>query len=224
MGSATVHVLDHDNAAEAASVIARAFDDDPLNVAMFPDPGARARLAPTLFEALVRYDVLFGQVDYLPGLTAVASWQGPGATPETPEQLAQAGFDDLPGGVPLKSFGAVFDAVTAAVGKMAPEPHWHLRLLAVDPDRQGEGLGTALLQHGLQRAGASGQPVVLETFAPRTVPFYLRNGFEVIVDEVETSYNLRFWVLRHEPKSLPRAEVAAAPRGSEANKAEGQHF
>lgn len=196
---ATFQVLDHDKVAQAASVVARAFDDDPLNVAMFPDPAARARLAPRLFEALVRYDVLFGRVDYLPGLSALATWQGPHATSEAPEQLAQAGFDDLPDGIPLQRFSTVFDAIADAVGRIAPEPHWHLRLLAVDPDHQGAGLGTALLQHGLRQAAASGQSAVLETFAPRTVPFYLRNGFEVIVDEVEPTYGLRLWALRRGP-------------------------
>lgn len=47
-------MLDHDKVAQAASVVARAFDDDPLNLAMFPDPAARARLGPPLFQALVR--------------------------------------------------------------------------------------------------------------------------------------------------------------------------
>jgi hypothetical protein len=73
----------HDKVAQAASVVARAFDDDPLNVAMFP------------------------------GVTAVATWQGPDATSETTGQLAQAGFDELPDGVPLKSFDAVFGAIGA---------------------------------------------------------------------------------------------------------------
>jgi hypothetical protein len=31
------------------------------------------------------------------------------------------------------------------------------------------------------------------------VPFYVRNGFEVIVDEVEPTYGLRFSALRHAP-------------------------
>ena len=72
-----------------------------MNLAMFPEPAAGARFRSPLFQAFVRYDVLFGRVDYLSGLIAVATWQGPHAASEAPGQLAQASFDDLPDGVPL---------------------------------------------------------------------------------------------------------------------------
>jgi GNAT superfamily N-acetyltransferase len=196
-GAAIAHVLEDDEVRRAASVIARAFHDDPLNVYLYPDDRERTRLAPQMFEALVRYDHLFGRVDRLLDFVAVATWQLPGETTETQERLAQAGFDDLPDEVPLERLGAVFDVITAAIERIAPEPHWHLRLLAVDPGRQSGGLGANLLQDGLRRADASGRPVLLETFAERTVPFYCRNGFEVIVDDVEPTSGLRFWALRY---------------------------
>jgi GNAT superfamily N-acetyltransferase len=186
-----------DEVARAAFVITRAFHDDPLNVYLFPDESARARLSPLMFGALVRYDQLFGQVDRLPDFAAVASWQVPEETAETPERLTQAGFDDLPDEVSIERLGTFFDVVTAKIEAVAPEPHWHLRLLGVDPGRQGGGLGATLLQHGLRRADASGYPVLLETFAERTLPFYLRNGFAIIADEVERTSGIRYWALRH---------------------------
>ncbi|MGO8876513.1 MAG: GNAT family N-acetyltransferase [Acidimicrobiales bacterium] len=189
--------------APAAALIARAFDEDPLNAHFYPDAADRARLAPSMFEAIVRYDVLYGQVDRLVDFTALAAWRVPVGSEETPEKLARAGFADLPGDVPLGAFDAVFAAIAAATEKVAPEPHWHLEVLAVDPACQGCGLGTVLLQHGLSRAHAGGHPVLLETFAPRTVPFYRRHGFEVIVDDVESTYGLRYWVLRHVPRVTP---------------------
>ena len=162
----------------AGALIARAFHHDPLNVHLYPDEGLRARVAPRMFEAFVRYDHLFGQVDCLDDFAAVASWQQPDDE-ETPERLARAGFDDLPAEVNVEALGAVFGPIGAATERAAPGPHWHLRLLAVHPARQSGGLGATLLEHGLRRADATGHGVLLETFAERTVPFYLRNGFEV---------------------------------------------
>jgi GNAT superfamily N-acetyltransferase len=188
-----VPALQHDEIGRAADVIARAFHDDALTVHLYPDGRERARLAPLMFAALVRYDHLFGQVDRLPGFTAVATWVRPGETTETPERLARAGFDELPDEVPLERLDAFFSVVERAVKGVAPGPHWHLRLLGVDPDHQGGGLGTALLNHGLGRAETTGHPCVLETFSERNVPFYLRNGFDLVVDDTEPATGLRFW-------------------------------
>ena len=80
----------------ASAVIARAFHDDPLTVHLYPDEQQRMRLNPVMFEALVRYDCLFGQVDHLPGFTAVATWVRPAEMTETAERLAAAGFDVHP--------------------------------------------------------------------------------------------------------------------------------
>jgi GNAT superfamily N-acetyltransferase len=183
--------------AAAAGLIARAFHDDPLTVHLYPDAAERALLSPLMFEAIVRYDVLFGCVDRLRGFAGVATWGFPDAPPETPERLAEAGFDALPDEIPLQRLGAVFDHIVPAIHRVAPEPHWHLRLLGIDPGRQSGGLGATLLRHGVDRAAASGNPVVLETFSERAAPFYVRNGFEVIVDGVEPSSGLPFWALRH---------------------------
>ena len=181
----------------AAGIIARAFDEDALYVHLYPDGATRVRVSPVMFDAIVRYDQLFGQVDHLPGFTAVATWMRPGETEETPARLAQAGFDDLPVEVPLATLDAVFSYIGPAIANVAPEPHWHLRLLGVDSGHQGGGLGAVLLRHGLDRAANTGHPVVLETFAERSLPFYLRNGFELLLDDVEPGSDLRFWALRH---------------------------
>lgn len=181
----------------AGCVVARAFETDDLNRRQYPDPEIRTRCAPMLFEALVRYDQLFGQVDYLEGFVAVASWMRPGEI-ETPERLAQAGFDDLPEDVDMDFIEKVSGFVGPAIAEAQREPHWHLRLLAVDPEHQGGGKGAALMRHGLDRAAASGHAVVLETFSPRAMQFYTRNDFETIVDAVEPTSGLRFWARRHD--------------------------
>jgi GNAT superfamily N-acetyltransferase len=181
----------------AGAVIARAFYADPLNVHLYPDERMRTQIAPSMFTAYVRLDQMFGQVDHLPELQAVASWVLPGEAAETPERLAEARFDDLPAEVPLDVLETVFGFIGSAVAEIAPEPHWHLRLLGVEPGLQGGGLGALLVQHGLRRAAAGGHPVMLETFSERNLGFYARSGFELLVDDVEPISGVRFWALRH---------------------------
>ena len=189
-----------DEVEAAAAVIARAFHEDELNVHLYPDDRERSRLAPAMFEAIVRYDFLFGQVDRLPELAAVATWLRPGDADETPERLTEAGFDDLPDEVPLDTLGEVFAFVEQAHARAIPEPHWYLRLLGVAPGRQRRGLGGALLKHGLARASDSGHPCFLETFSERNVPFYLHHGFELVVEDVEPVSGLRFWSFLRSPE------------------------
>ena len=178
MGAPPVLPLQKDDVELAGRVIARAFHEDELTVHLYPESDSRARFAPAMFAAFLRYDQLFGQVDHLAGCTAVASWIGPGETVETPERLAQAGFEDLPDKVPIATLDSVFGFIGPAIAKAAPEPHWHLRLLGVEPGHQGGGLGAVVMRHGIDRAADSGHPVVLETFSERAVPFYLRNGLD----------------------------------------------
>ena len=113
---------------------------------------------------------------------------------------------------PLETLDTVFGFIGQAIAKVATEPHWHLRLLGVDPGHQGGGLGAVVLRHGLDRAADTGYPVVLETFAERSVPFYLRNGFEFLVDDVEPGSGLRFWALHHVPRRLVARSPSIARR------------
>jgi GNAT superfamily N-acetyltransferase len=61
-------------------------------------------------------------------------------------------------------------------------PHWYLPWLAVDPARQGEGLGARLLELGLRRVDSDAVPAYLETPDPQTIPFYERRGFRVTTE------------------------------------------
>lgn len=52
--------------------------------------------------------------------------------------------------------------------------------MAVAPAAQGQGLGRALVTHGLDQARAEGSTAFLETGTPRNVPFYQSLGFQVV--------------------------------------------
>ena len=60
------------------------------------------------------------------------------------------------------------------------EPHWYLATLGTEPDRQGQGIGSALLRPVLARVDEEGVPAYLESSKERNVPLYARFGFEVI--------------------------------------------
>jgi GNAT superfamily N-acetyltransferase len=55
--------------------------------------------------------------------------------------------------------------------------HWYLALMAVRPQLQGHGLGTALLHHQLAYLDQTAQPAYLEAADRRSRQLYLRHGF-----------------------------------------------
>ena len=141
-------------------------------------------------------------MDRLDGFGAVATWLGPGHGAETPQRLSEAGFDQLPeqvGSSPLDRLRAFYSVVEEAHRNALPEPHWYLRLLGVEPTQQGRGLGLTLLQHGLSRADENGHSCFLETFQERNVPFYLRHGFQLVIDTVEPTSGIRIWSFLRPP-------------------------
>ncbi|WP_067142776.1 GNAT family N-acetyltransferase [Microtetraspora malaysiensis] len=61
----------------------------------------------------------------------------------------------------------------------------HLDQLAVDPDHQGQGVGTRLIEAVCDAAAATSDAITLTTFrdVPWNAPWYARRGFEVLPPE-----------------------------------------
>lgn len=75
------------------------------------------------------------------------------------------------------------------------EPAWFLGTVGVDPDRQGHGLGRAVLTPGIEAAAAEGVPAFLETSDKNNVRFYQRLGFEVTAEYILPDGGPRTWAM-----------------------------
>ena len=60
------------------------------------------------------------------------------------------------------------------------EPHWYLPLIGTDPTQQGNGFGSALLDHTLAICDQQNVPAYLEATSPRNIRLYQRHGFVVL--------------------------------------------
>ena len=165
----------------AARVLAHAFRDNPLNVAVIEssDParrllsnlhGMRASLAATERGGEAFVALLEGHV--AGALLAIP----PGAYPlSAPGWLRQVRCVLGQGWHVATRWGEVFDALRA---RHPVEPHWYLGTLGVDPALQGRGVGAALLRAWLDRVDRSRAPAYLETDRASCESFYARAGFE----------------------------------------------
>jgi len=69
------------------------------------------------------------------------------------------------------------------------EPHWHIDPLGVLPERQGQGIGSALLNYYSEIVDRDGMLGYLETDSEANVRLYERFGFKT--KETESIFNVK---------------------------------
>jgi GNAT superfamily N-acetyltransferase len=96
--------------------------------------------------------------------------------------------------------GARYDVFWEWVASKIPDdPLWHLDSVGVEPSMQGRGIGSALIEFAVARAGADEGAVFLETGTPRNVPLYERFGFRVVEDADAPGGGPHVWFMRRAP-------------------------
>ncbi len=87
------------------------------------------------------------------------------------------------------------------------EPHFYVRVIGVRTARQGQGIGSALMQPTLQRADAAGLATYIEASTQRSAALYERLGF-VHMDVLELpNGGPPVWLMRR-PQAGPTHDAA----------------
>jgi len=189
---------------EAAGALARAFYDDPLMTWILPREQRRARPLTWFMTAASKYASKFGE----PFTTAervdgAALWLPPGDEKVTTGRMVRTGMLAAPlrmGFGPFMRFMKAMDVFEKLHERDAPERHWYLMVLGVDPPRQGQGVGGSLIAPILARADAEGLPCYLETLKTRNLGFYRKHGFEVVVED-DLPSGPHFWTMKRAPRA-----------------------
>lgn len=155
-----------------------AFENEALYAYFIPDAAARAAFVRRFLRFRLRYGLKKGRVFVTDDCSGVAIWIRPGQS-MTPFDLIRYGGlaamlrCDKDARGRLMSFSNFADEQQA---KVIAQPFWHLSPIAVRPDCQGRGLGTALMEQGLQMIRESGTPCYLETQTEQNRKFYQALG------------------------------------------------
>ncbi len=179
-----------------ARALARAFEDDPVMRWLFPAPATRLVHNEDFFRLrardLLEHEEVWTTDDHAGG----ALWALPDRWRTTPRALLRwlpAMSRDLGRRLPLALYGL------AKIEQLHPrEPHMYLAVLGTDPDRQGEGLGGALMGPVLEECDRDGVPAYLESSKERNVAFYSRFGFRV-TGELDLPRGPRVWTMWRDP-------------------------
>jgi len=160
---------------------------------------------PWFMEAWAKYCRKHGEAYATAGsVQGAALWIPPGKYPLSTAGMLLAGLMF----VPLKFGRAAFGRLMSSLSYYeqlhkhdVPGRHWYLATLGVDPPRQGQGIGSALLRPMLARADAEGLFCYLETEKEENVPFYRRHGFEVAAEHDLPNGGPHFWTMKRKPQS-----------------------
>lgn len=155
-------------------LLSRAFENEPLVGWLTGERRRREYLFAALLEQALPHGFVYTTADR----AAVAVWLPPGAwglsLPRQllllPRMLRAIGFSRLP---------RRLRGIAALHAEHPRAPHYYLQLLGVEPARQGQGLGSAVLRPVLRVCDAEGFDAHLETASEANLALYRRHGFRV---------------------------------------------
>lgn len=178
----------------AVATLSAAFQGDPAMSWLMPDAALRLHRLPRLmawtFDDHLKHGLAFGT----PGAEVVTLWRPPGTVhrhaPLTPPALVR--FLGMFGGRILRA-----EKLDRMIARHLPtgERQFYLRMAAVRPDLQGQGLGGLCIRRGLRVADEAGLPTALETATASNVGLYRALGFATVSEWKVARGGPQFWTM-----------------------------
>ncbi|MFC7219632.1 GNAT family N-acetyltransferase [Streptomyces polyrhachis] len=165
---------------DMATVLSRAFHDDPILHWVFPDDEHRDRRVRDAYAVQLRNWFLPHGVAYVAvrdgALCATALW----VPPERRRVPVSVQIRLLPRMLQLtgRRIGRLNDVMRTVTSTRPAEPHWYFAELAVEPGSQRSGLGDRLIRTHLARCDADGLTAHGECLE-KNIRYYEPYGFSV---------------------------------------------
>ncbi len=225
--SAPVRRLEAHDVPVAATVLARAFAEEPTKRALFgdgsaaasyfADPSTRTRFTEAAAEGRLRAALPYATsyVAEVDGTIAgVAMWYPPGVKPSQLPSAVVLPTLLTPGTRVLSLLAHVGGSLwrdrstlrqalatrTAATKQIGAGPSWYLAVIGTDPAYRGQGVARRLLERILERCDVEGLPAWLETTEHSNLPLYERFGFTTVAASAAGSILPGLWVMRRTPR------------------------
>ena len=178
-------------------MLARAFYDDPVFGWLFPDDRKRLHQSQRYFEGRARILLRQEESYTIDGCASAAMWARPEEWHDPPVDVLRQFVHLVPAlgrRIPRSLAGL------RAIEERHPRtPHWYLSVLGTEPERQGEGLGSVVLQPVLDECDRLEIGAYLETGTERNVAFYTRHGFRV-TEQIQMPDGPPMWLMWRDPR------------------------
>ncbi|WP_326605719.1 GNAT family N-acetyltransferase [Streptomyces sp. NBC_01799] len=192
-----IRQADAEDREQVVRLLDEAFHHDPVSGWVFPEEAHRRAVHGKFLGVFVDVTLAEGRIDLLEDGTAVALWlpvpAGAPTEEDTTPALMRATAD------PDNERAELVGRLTGAVHPH-DRAHEYLLMIGVSPDRQGEGIGAALIADVLERCDRDGVPAYLEASSARSRRLYERLGFTFMGTTVELPEGPSMWPMWREPQ------------------------
>jgi ribosomal protein S18 acetylase RimI-like enzyme len=182
----------------------RAFYDYNLMAYCLGDEKRRLPAVTTVYGALLSDCFRLGEVYTTRDCRGAACWIPPGIGVAGLWRQIRSGMLALPFRFGLTGFRRLvaYDNVAQRLHHQhAAMPHWHLSVIGVAPEFQGQGVGGTLMQPMLDRADSQRLPCYLDTHQEANVRLYQRHGFEVAERAELPGHPVPVYAMVREPRT-----------------------
>ncbi|MFD4900047.1 GNAT family N-acetyltransferase [Streptomyces sp. NPDC058411] len=183
---------------QVVRILEEAFHHDPVSSWVFPDEDHRRAVHGKFLGVFADVTLEGGRIDLLEDGTAAALWLSvPAGVPDeeddTPALMRETADPD----------NERAELVGRLTGAVHPHDraHEYLLMIGVSPERQGEGIGEALMRGVLERCDREGTPAYLEASSERSRGLYERLGFAFMGRTVDLPQGPPMWPMWREPRA-----------------------
>ncbi|HEY7316670.1 MAG TPA: GNAT family N-acetyltransferase [Candidatus Binatia bacterium] len=175
MTTATIKTVRLSGADQAIATVVLAFSADPVARWFYPDPRQYLLHLPNFVRAFAGKAIEYNSAYHVDGYQGVALWLPPDVHPDEDALVVL-----LQHTIPEENQQEIFAFIEQMDSYHPAEPHWYLPMIGVDPGKQGNGYGSALLKYSLELCDREGKLAYLEASSTKSIPLYKRHGFELV--------------------------------------------
>lgn len=189
-----------------ATVLSKAFADDPLISSFFPHPHTHCDLSYYTFRFLVNHTLNNGEVS----LAKINNHIVGGALWLPSEHIKRSVLDEIRyGGLAMlrhQSISAIRHQMRVSKQmavkhhSLLATSHYYLSVLGLRPEVQGQGLATPLITPMLEQADRDRKACYLDTHKEINLNLYRHYGFKVVDQDVMKGSSVKHWMMIREPR------------------------
>lgn len=183
-----------------AHVLTRAFSDDPVAQWFVRQDERREERSVRLFRWFLNDAVPHGLTYTTPDRTGAALWIPPNQW-QMPIWRQLILLSELVAVTGVRNMPSRILGVDRFQRLHPKKPHYYLVSLGVEPEHQGQGIGSALMKPVLDVCDSTGIPAYLETSKERNIPLYERHGFRLTGEVWVSREGPIQWLMWREPQN-----------------------